>query len=216
MTPQKPSNQGTNWSVGVALGAAVAASACCTIPLALVSLGIGGAWIGSLTALEPYRWIFVSLAVGALGYAGYNEWQLSQQPDCDCETSLSPTVRRSLLGMGALAVLALIVSPWLVAPSPVAATQQAQATMGQETVEAASDRPASFQQVILTVEGMTCAACPVTVRKALEGVDGVYEAEATLEPPAAIVRFDPAKASVDDLTQATQNVGFPSHLKTAS
>ena len=59
--------------MSAALGAAVAASACCTIPLALVSLGIGGAWVGSLTALAPYRWIFVDLAVGALGYAAYSE-----------------------------------------------------------------------------------------------------------------------------------------------
>lgn len=34
--------------------AAVGASACCAGPLILLSLGIGGAWIGNLTALEPY------------------------------------------------------------------------------------------------------------------------------------------------------------------
>ena len=130
MSTQNPSNAGSNWSLGAAIGAAVAASACCTIPLALVSLGIGGAWIGSLTALAPYRWIFVALAVGALGYAGYNEWQLSRRPDCDCETAFSSTTRRSLLGVGALAVLALVVSPYLVAPSPATATQQAQAAVG--------------------------------------------------------------------------------------
>ena len=111
MGPQPSSPDETNWSMSAALGAAVAASACCTIPLALVSLGVGGAWIGSLTALAPYRWIFVTLAVGALGYAGYNEWQLSRRPDCDCETAFSSTTRRSLLGIGALAVLALVVSP---------------------------------------------------------------------------------------------------------
>ena len=94
MSPQPSSPDETNWSMSAALGAAVAASACCTIPLALVSLGVGGAWIGSLTALAPYRWIFVTLAVGALGYAGYNEWQLSRRPDCDCETAFSSTTRR--------------------------------------------------------------------------------------------------------------------------
>jgi len=126
MNAQKPSNAGTNWSLGAGLGAAVAASACCTIPLALVSAGIGGAWIGSLTALAPYRWIFVTLAVGALAYAGYNEWQLSRQPDCDCETAFSSTTRRSLLGVGALAVGVIVVSPWLLGLSPSGATQQTQ------------------------------------------------------------------------------------------
>ena len=216
MSTQNASNAGTNWSLGTAIGAAVGASACCTIPLALVSLGVGGAWIGSLTALAPYRWIFVTLAVGALGYAGYNEWQLSRRPDCDCKTAFSSWARRSLLGVGALAVLALIASPYLVAPSPATATQQAQAAVGQGTGEKDSDMPASFQQVVLDVEGMTCQACPKTVSTALEDVDGVYNVDATYEPPEAVVRFDPDKTSVEALTKATENAGYPSQPKSSS
>ncbi|HKL89492.1 MAG TPA: mercuric transporter MerT family protein [Salinibacter sp.] len=217
MSTQTSSNAGTNWSMGAGLGAAVAASACCTIPLALVSLGVGGAWIGSLTALAPYRWIFVTLAVGALGYAGYNEWHLSRQPDCDCETAFSSTTRRSLLGAGALIVLALVVSPWLLGVSPSGATQQAQmAVTESQDASGESATPASFQQVVLKVEGMTCAACPKTVRTSLEGVDGVYSAKATFKPPEAVVRFDPEKLSVEDLTTATKNVGFPSQPKSSS
>ena len=216
MSTQNASNAGTNWSLGTAIGAAVGASACCTIPLALVSLGVGGAWIGSLTALAPYRWIFVTLAVGALGYAGYNEWQLSRRPDCDCETIFSSTTRRVLLGVGALAVLALVVSPWLVAPSPSAAPQQAQAAVGKGTGEKDSDMPASFQQVVLDVEGMTCRACPKTVSAALKDVDGVYNVDATYEPPEAVVRFDPDKTSVEALTKATKNAGYPSQPKSSS
>lgn len=216
MSEQTPSNSGTNWSLGAGLGAAVAASACCTIPLALVSLGIGGAWIGSLTALAPYRWIFVTIALGALAYVGYNEWQLSRQPDCDCETALSSRARRSLLGAGALAVLALVVSPWLLGVSPSSATQQAQAAATSTQQTGASATPAAFQQVVLTVDGMTCAACPKTVRTALEGVDGVHSAEATFEPPEAVVRFDPDKVSVEQLTRATKNAGYPSEPKSSS
>ena len=216
MNAQKPSNAGTNWSLGAGLGAAVAASACCTIPLALVSLGIGGAWIGSLTALAPYRWIFVTLALGALAYAGYNEWRLSRRPDCDCETAFSSTTRRSLLGVGALAVLAIVVSPWLLGVSPSGATQQAQAAATSSQQAEASATPASFQQVVLTVDGMTCAACPKTVKTALEGVEGVYSAEATFEPPEAVVRFDPDKVTVEELTRATKNAGYPSEPKSSS
>lgn len=213
MSMQKSSNTGTNWSLGAALGAATLASACCTIPLALVSLGIGGAWVGHLTALEPYRWIFVALAVGALSYAGYNEWQMSRR--CDCETSLSPTVRRALLGVGALAALALIVSPWLIASPPATATDQAaKATTAASSPETTT--PASFQQVVLDVEGMTCSACSTTVRTALEGIEGVYQAEVTYEPPQAVVRFDPSEVSIEDLIRATKNAGYPSHPKTAS
>ena len=213
MSKRKPSSKGTSRSMGAALGAAALASACCTIPLALVSLGIGGAWVGSLTALEPYRWLFVTLALGALGYAGYNEWQMSRRPDCECETSLSPAVRRSLLGVGALAAVALALSPWLIAPSPSAATEQARAAVASESHPATA--PASFQQVVLEVEGMTCSTCPVTVRKALEGVEGVYSANATYEPPQAVVRFDPEMTSTRALTEATKNAGFPSRPQSA-
>jgi mercuric ion transport protein len=142
MDPQKSSKTGTNWSLGAALRAALAASACCTIPLALVSLGIGGAWIGGLTALEPYRWLFVLFAAGALGYAGYNEWQMSRRPDCDCETIFSSTTRRTLLGAGTLAVVTLVASPWLIASSPSEAKHQARtAATTTEQPEASTPRP---------------------------------------------------------------------------
>jgi mercuric ion transport protein len=46
--------------------AAILASTCCLGPLVLVALGFSGAWIGNLTALEPYRPIFISVALVAL------------------------------------------------------------------------------------------------------------------------------------------------------
>ena len=80
--------------------------------------------------------------------------------------------------------------------------------MGQGTGEKDSDVPASFQQVVLDVEEMTCQACPKTVSTALEDADGVYNVDATYEPPEAVVRFDPAATSVDRLTTAMENIGF--------
>jgi mercuric transport protein len=88
--------------------------------------------------------------------------------------------------------------------------------VGQGTGEKDSDVPASFQQVVLDVEGMTCQACPKTVSTALKDVDGVYSVDATYEPPEAVVRFDPAATSVDRLTTATENVGFSAHPQSDS
>ena len=45
---------------------AILASSCCLGPLVLVSLGISGAWIGNLTALEPFRPLFIGAALLAL------------------------------------------------------------------------------------------------------------------------------------------------------
>src|SRR5260370_7914781 len=57
-------------AVGGIFGA-LAASSCCVVPLILFSLGIGGAWIGDLTALAPYKPIFVAGTAGLLGYGFY-------------------------------------------------------------------------------------------------------------------------------------------------
>lgn len=57
-------------AVGGILGA-LAASSCCIVPLVLFGLGIGGAWIGNLTALAPYRPLFVAATAGVLGYGFY-------------------------------------------------------------------------------------------------------------------------------------------------
>ena len=49
--------------------AAIGASVCCVGPLVLLGLGISGAWIGNLTALEPYRPILIGLTLLFLGLA---------------------------------------------------------------------------------------------------------------------------------------------------
>jgi periplasmic mercuric ion binding protein len=72
---------------------------------------------------------------------------------------------------------------------------------------------AAQQTVVLSVPSMNCAACPITVRKALEKVAGVQSVKATLEPPEAVVTFDNAQTSVDQLTAATKGAGYPSSVK---
>lgn len=72
---------------------------------------------------------------------------------------------------------------------------------------------AAQRTVVLSVPSMNCAACPITVRKALEKVPGVQAVRATLEPPEAVVTFDDAKTSVDRLTEASEQAGYPSSVK---
>jgi mercuric ion transport protein len=57
-------------SVGGIL-AALGAASCCVVPFTLFMLGISGAWISNLTALEPYQPIFAAVAFGFLGYGFY-------------------------------------------------------------------------------------------------------------------------------------------------
>lgn len=72
---------------------------------------------------------------------------------------------------------------------------------------------AAQQTVTLSVPGMTCAACPFTVKAALDRVEGVSSVDVRYEERDATVTFDDAKTSVEALTQATTNAGYPSKLK---
>ena len=46
---------------------AIGASACCIIPFTLFSIGVGGAWVGNLTAMSGYRSIFIFVGLCFLG-----------------------------------------------------------------------------------------------------------------------------------------------------
>lgn len=69
---------------------------------------------------------------------------------------------------------------------------------------------ASPQTVTLNVSGMTCPACPITVKKALEKVAGVSKVEVRFEKKQVLVTFDDAKTNTDALVKATTNAGYPS------
>ena len=69
---------------------------------------------------------------------------------------------------------------------------------------------ASPKTVTLNVSGMTCAACPITVKKALEKVPGVSKVDVRFEKKQVLVTFDDAKINADALVKATTNAGYPS------
>ena len=69
---------------------------------------------------------------------------------------------------------------------------------------------AATQSVTLSVPGMNCATCPITVKKALTKVSGVSKTDVNLDRREAKVTFDDAKVNVDALTRATKDAGYPS------
>src|SRR6266581_1580553 len=72
---------------------------------------------------------------------------------------------------------------------------------------------AENKTVTLSVPGMDCEACPITVGKALKKVDGVGKVAASLEQKEAVVTYDDVKTNVDALRKATANAGYPSRVK---
>lgn len=72
---------------------------------------------------------------------------------------------------------------------------------------------AAPQTVTLSVPGMTCSACPLTVKLALNKVPGVSKTDVSFEKLEAFVSFDDAKTNVQALTKATADAGYPSTAK---
>ncbi len=105
--PEPPAGRGALFAGGLA---AILASTCCLGPLVLVALGFSGAWIGNLTALEPYRPIFIGAAAVAMFFA----WRRIFRPAQACtpgEGCAIPQVRstykRAFWIVAALVLVAL-------------------------------------------------------------------------------------------------------------
>lgn len=69
------------------------------------------------------------------------------------------------------------------------------------------------QTATFDVPGMTCALCPVTVRKAMEGVAGVKSVAVDFDARTATVVFDPAKTTIEAIAAASANAGYPAVVR---
>jgi mercuric ion transport protein len=110
------SKSGTGSLVAGAI-AALVASVCCVGPLVLVLLGVGGAWVANLTALEPYRPIFVGVALVFLGLAFRKLYLVPAAcaPGEACAVPAARRRRRLVFWVVAVVALALLTFPWYAA-----------------------------------------------------------------------------------------------------
>ena len=193
-----------------ALGVALAAALCCLGPLVLVSLGVTGAWIGTLSALEAYRPVFMVAAVFLLGLAFYRVYGRSRPTRCEGETgcgvpAVSKTDRISIW-TATVVVVGLFASPYLLSVAPDVNS----GTANGEVLVAAEAATVSLSTATLTVQEMTCEGCTHSVKTALKDIDGVKDARVTFEPPEARVIYDRSKVTIEELASATAAIGYPS------
>ncbi len=89
--------------------AALGAASCCVVPFALFTLGVSGAWIGNLTALEPYQPLFAAIAVACLGYGFYLVYRRPKVACAEGSYCASPSSSRfAKIGLWTALVLVLI------------------------------------------------------------------------------------------------------------
>jgi mercuric ion binding protein len=68
---------------------------------------------------------------------------------------------------------------------------------------------AAEKTMTLAVENMTCALCPITVSRAVQAVPGVVAVEVDLNTHTAVMVFDDAFASGQQVADAATNAGYP-------
>ena len=106
-------------SAAVAAGGilgALAASACCILPLALFGMGVSGAWISNLTAMYPYKPYFLLATAIFIGWGFY----LTRAPargackdGAVCARPLPGRLVRASLWLALLLALAAFAFPWV-------------------------------------------------------------------------------------------------------
>jgi mercuric ion transport protein len=94
--------------------AAILASTCCLGPLILVMLGFTGAWIGTLSVLEPYRPLFLGVALVTLGLAAWRIFRPAQTCEADgtCSTPRSHRIQKIFFAAVAVLAVAAFVFPY--------------------------------------------------------------------------------------------------------
>lgn len=104
------------WFAAGGIAGAVLASSCCIAPLLLLMLGVSGAWISSLTALEPFKPYFAAVAMAFIGL-GFWHVYFRPRPECEegsyCARPRSSIITKSTLWIAtALIALALTIDWW--------------------------------------------------------------------------------------------------------
>lgn len=113
---QEPTpNKSDKWLAVGGIAGAILASSCCIVPLLLVLAGVSGAWIGSLSALEPFKPYFIAVTLGFIGF-GFWHVYFKAKPPCDadsyCAKPQSTLITQVALWAGLVIVLLAATIDW--------------------------------------------------------------------------------------------------------
>lgn len=98
---------------GFASFGAILASSCCIIPIMFFNMGIGGAWLGNLTALQPYRVHFISVAVLMFAAGLFLFVRSQSKTEGTCDPKDGKRIKRVpiMLAISAVLIAAAIIWP---------------------------------------------------------------------------------------------------------
>ncbi len=188
---------------------AVVASACCWLPLLLIAVGVSGAAIG--TGIEKYRPSLMALTFGFLVasfYFAYRPGVCATSGDgvtC-CPPSGGKLKPLQKLNRAMLWVVTAVAAAFLFFPNYVGFVVNDDKPSLMESGEA---------NLVLSIEGMTCEACAVTLKQKLTNVPGVRAVDVNYDQKQALVGFSNGAAMPDTsaLLLAVEEAGYQGQLE---
>jgi copper chaperone CopZ len=203
--------QGKSATILGSIGAGILSMVCCVGPVALSALGLGGgALLAQLTPLQPY-WIALSVVMLGIGfYLTYRPRRVVCE-DGTCKIERAGFWNKIAIWSATVGVAVMIALPYalgIVASQDAAMTATHKATAPAVQPASASSTtpvpatPVTLHQLTLAVQGMTCEACPLTVKNFIGSVRGVTGVKVTFEPPHAVVVYDAATTSPDEIVKS--------------
>ena len=189
------------WVSGGSVLAAAIASACCWLPLLLIVIGASAAGVSAF--FDQVRPWFLGASVILLAGGFYLNYfrreECEEGAACATPNRTLQRTSRIMLWIATVGVLAFAFFPNYVGALLSGASAQ---------VNSASPEP-----ITLTIDGMTCDGCAVTVEQALLRVPGVLSATVSYEESRAVVTLDPvAPTSTDNLIAAVGWTGYAASL----
>lgn len=202
-----PAPRKTRAASAVAIGAAILSSACCWLPLALLGLGVSAAGLSKF--IVGARWVFVTIAVAALGfgfYFSYRRKAVCAPPGEACSPGGLARFNRVMLWVSAALVLAFALFPYysgpmiraLAGPKTLVGGVAPRGTIQTPAESAPSSAvmpPTSLWLYTYRIQGMECTACAAGLQSMVARLPGVKKAAISYRRGAAEIQartpFDP-------------------------
>ncbi len=195
------------WAIVGAIGAAVAASLCCILPVGAAALGVAGfAASAFFAAWRPY---FLGLTFALLGVAFYFAYR-PRSPGCEpgslCERPRFVSSSRIALWVVTGLVMVLAAFPYYSGSLVRGFGREPKAPQQTTNIAAA--------HAVLSIQGMDCTACAALIEKNLTRIQGVRSAKVSFETKLATVDYDPRVVSAERFVKAIEEAGYkvtPTH-----
>jgi len=193
------------WSGLGAVGAAVGASACCWLPLLLLTVGLSaGGVAGFFEKARPVFLVAAAIFLAAGFYFAYYRNPVCQPGDaCAVPNPKLQRFNRAMLWVATIFVIAFAMFPSY-SPALIRASASPTSSKGSGTIDTTTPLTAHTYHI----EGMTCAACAAGLESQIAKLPGVVDVDVSYENSTATIQMADRQPDQAGLREVVERSGF--------